>query len=106
MREGISVTSNPENAVNPGENSCQNLSLCEMLCSVQIFYAFYTLRVIREPTLNDFCGYNFKDIFTIDGFILCIIAIKAEHPPPPTGIGLITYEKGCFGLKIEVKLNC
>ena len=46
-----------------------------MRCSIQIFDVFYTIPVTKEPTLNDFCDYNFKDIFAIDVY-LCIIGIK------------------------------
>ena len=44
MREGISVTENPENAVNPGKNGRQNRKFCQMFCRDQIYVAFYTIR--------------------------------------------------------------
>ena len=52
MREGISVTENPENAVNLGKNGRQNLSRCQMFCSVHFLYAFYSIRVTHQLTLN------------------------------------------------------
>ena len=56
MREGISVTENPENAVNPGKNGRQNISFCQMFCIVKFFDAFYTIRVTHQVTLNAHCG--------------------------------------------------
>ena len=56
MRQGISVTKNPENAVNPGKNGRQNLSFRQMLCSVRFCDAFYTIKVTHQLTLNAHCG--------------------------------------------------
>ena len=42
MREGISLTKNPKNAVNPGKNGRQNRKFCQMFCRDQIVDAFYT----------------------------------------------------------------
>ena len=47
MREGISITLNPENAVIPGKNGRQNWKFCQIFCSVWIFYTLYTIRVTR-----------------------------------------------------------
>ena len=72
MREGISVTENPENAVNPGKNGRQILSLCQMFCIVQFFYAFYTIRVTHQVTLNAHCGSCIWDIDTIQ-VLSCVL---------------------------------
>ena len=40
MREGISVTKIPKNAINPGKNGRQNLVFCQMLSSVHFLMLF------------------------------------------------------------------
>ena len=70
MREGISVTENPENAVNPGKNGRQNLSFCQMLCSVRFCDAFYSIQVTHQLTLSAHCGSCILDIDTIQ---VCLV---------------------------------
>ena len=68
MREGILLAENPENAVNPGKN----LSFCQMSCCVQIFDAFYTIRIIYQLTLNAHCGSCIWDIDIIQ-VLSCVL---------------------------------
>ena len=72
MREGISKTQNPVNAVNPGKNGRQNLSFCQMFCIVQIFDAFYTIHVTHQLTLNAHCGSCIWDIDIIQ-VVSCVL---------------------------------
>ena len=74
IREGISITSNPENAVNPGKNGRQSLSFCQMFCIVQTCDAFYTntIHVTHQVTLNAHCGSCIWDIDTIQ-VLSCVL---------------------------------
>ena len=68
MREGISKTSNPENAVNPGKNG----RFVKCLVMFKFFDAFYTIRVTHLLTLNAYCGSCIWDIDTIQ-VLSCVL---------------------------------
>ena len=72
MREGISLTSNPKNAVNPGKNGRQNRKFCQIFCRDQIIDVFYTIREAPQVTLNAHCGSCIWDIDIIQ-VLSCVL---------------------------------
>ena len=75
VREGISLTKNPKNAVNPAKNGRQNLSFCKCF----VLFNFWRVLYYTRKTPSDFersLWILYLRYWYHSSFILCIIAIK------------------------------